>query len=82
MEKGFLRIDIRISVLESRLDFHIENTFKNHADNHPEGGIGLENVRKRLDLNYKDNYQLTNEIKDNRYAAKLTIFNLNNWKNE
>jgi sensor histidine kinase YesM len=82
MEKGFLSIEIRISVQKNRFDFYIENTFKNHAGNHQEGGIGLENVRKRLDLNYKNNYLLTSEVKDERYAAKLTILNLNIWTNE
>ncbi len=82
LEKGFLNIDIRITVVKNQLDFYIENTYLSRAVGHSNGGIGLENVRKRLDLNYKNNYLLSNEIKGNRYAAKLTIFNLNNWKNE
>jgi sensor histidine kinase YesM len=82
LEKGFLNIDIRIAVVKNQLDFYIENTYLSRAVGHSNGGIGLENVRKRLDLNYKNNYLLSNEIKGNRYAAKLTIFNLNNWKNE
>jgi sensor histidine kinase YesM len=82
LEKGFLNINIRITVVKNQLDFYIENTFLSRAVGHSNGGIGLENVRKRLDLNYKNNFLLSNEIKGNRYAAKLTIFNLNNWKNE
>ncbi|MEE4284804.1 MAG: histidine kinase, partial [Mariniphaga sp.] len=82
LEKGFLNINIRITVVKNQLDFYIENTYLSRAVGHSNGGIGLENVRKRLDLNYKNNYLLSNEIKGNRYAAKLTIFNLNNWKNE
>jgi hypothetical protein len=39
--------------------------------------MGLENFRKRLDLNYKDNYMLGKTVQDEWYTAHLLIPELN-----
>jgi two-component system, LytTR family, sensor kinase len=77
LEKGFLTIRIQISVNDNQLSFRIGNSFHESNDKSQNGGIGLENIRKRLDLNYRNNYELKIDKRDNWYFAELTIFNLN-----
>ena len=74
---GFLTIDIRILVKDNQLNFSIGNSFLNDNEKSDKQGIGLENIQKRLDLNYKDNYQLEIKNENKRFAVDLTIHNLN-----
>jgi hypothetical protein len=37
------------------------------------GGVGITNLRRRLDLLYKDNYRFETKIIDNKYIASLWI---------
>ena len=73
---GFLRIKVRIEAGNNQLSFFIKNTVKEYDSTNEKSGIGLENIRKRLELNYGNNYQLTNEIVDTWYIVNLTIYNL------
>ena len=81
IKDGFLKVEINIAVAENQLDFTIRNTVLNSDAKNENSGIGLENIRKRLDLHYSNNYQLNNENKDNWYSVNLLIFNLNTIKN-
>ncbi len=78
---GFLNIEINIDFKESRLDFSIRNTVLKTDTTDENTGIGLENIKKRLDLNYKDNYELNIENKDNWHVVNLSLFNLNSNEN-
>lgn len=73
---GFLRIEINVEVKDNCLRFVIRNTYIKNNHSNKGQGIGLENIRKRLELNYKGNYRLKNEIKDNWYCSELEIFDL------
>lgn len=77
---GFLSIEISIKVSNNSLYFNIRNTF-NQENQNQKPGIGLENIKKRLDLNYGSNYQLTYNQKNNWYTVNLLISNLNTNKN-
>lgn len=70
---GFLQIKIKIEVKKDHLYFRIENTVKQEEIQTGKAGIGLENIKKRMELNYRDNYSLENIIQDNWYTAKLKI---------
>jgi len=68
-------IDIKICQIENQINFTICNSkfnSDNKLDEHH--GIGLENLKKRLDLIYQQNYKL--QIVDNKdnYLANLIIF--------
>jgi sensor histidine kinase YesM len=76
LEYGFLTIDIQTSVVERQLTFRIANSYREANDHSKNGGIGIENIRKRLDLNYADNFELKTEKKNNRYVAELMIFEI------
>lgn len=57
--------------------------FQNHESNNPESGIGLENLRRRLDIVYKDDYKLefTNDGKTFRVDLTLNFTNKNYYYN-
>ncbi|MDT8400526.1 MAG: histidine kinase [Bacteroidales bacterium] len=74
---GYLSIDVTISLNEERMDFSVSNTFIGESSENKEGGLGIENILKRLEFHYRDNYKLEKEIKDKRYNACLSIFNIN-----
>ncbi|RKN80282.1 sensor histidine kinase [Ulvibacterium marinum] len=65
-------IRIVMSFAESRLNFYVENS--NHSKNtKAPSGIGIENTRKRLDLLYKKEYDLTITEHGDKYAVNLSI---------
>lgn len=76
---GYLQINIDIQLRESSLDFRIDNSIQMNDEIEIEKakGLGLENFRKRLNLNYENNYKLENSIKGNWYSASLQIPDLN-----
>ena len=66
---GKLGIDISLFCKNKTLYFTIENT--KLKTEHKADGIGLENIKKRLDLLYKDNYVL--KIDDNINIFKVDL---------
>ncbi|MCF8357863.1 MAG: histidine kinase [Prolixibacteraceae bacterium] len=80
--KGFLSIEVEIHVSENRLEFSIQNSIVPGNGTEKRSGIGLENIKKRLELHYREQYQLVNETRDNRYCVKLTISNLKHEEND
>ena len=80
---GTLRVRMEISRNGNSLRFSIGNTCRQEENgNGGKQGIGLENFRKRLDLNYKDNYSLENTLHDNWYRAELLIHDLHRQDDE
>lgn len=77
---GFLKVDIRINLIEDQLLFSIKNSILKNESKEDKPGIGLENIKKRLNLLYKNNYQLRIENKENWYVVNLIISNLNTIK--
>ncbi|GET22526.1 sensor histidine kinase [Prolixibacter denitrificans] len=73
---GFLTVDMTIVFKDGQLRFHIQNTTRNHVENNENGGIGLENIRKRLELNYPERHELKIEKNENWYTVDLTITDL------
>jgi two-component system LytT family sensor kinase len=76
-KNGFLEIHIEIRAEKESLDFRIKNPVLPEQLEEGNNGIGLENFRKRLDLNYNGNYELETVISDGWYTAKLSITDLN-----
>ena len=71
-----IRIKIAAEVVGRQLQFHSSNTFaptESNADKYLSKGIGLENVQKRLDLQYPDRHQLTAAIEDSVYHIDLKL---------
>ncbi len=73
LKNGALNINIDLNCNNENIYFKIENSYKKPQT--ISNGIGLENIKKRLDLVYKANYNLI--INDNDGLFKVTL-NLNN----
>ncbi len=81
LAQGFLRIRIDIRIENLMLDFTIKNSVISIENEGNENGIGLENLKKRLDLKYNDNYRLEKSISEGWYLAHLRIPDLNKIEN-
>ena len=75
---GFLKVDIKVKLIDDALQFQIKNTFLKDNVRGNKEGIGLKNIKKRLDLLYKNNHQLQIKTGDNLFIVNLIINNLNN----
>ena len=65
-------ICLRINLDGKRLHFYMEN--KKHTMNRDlEGGIGLNNVKRRLDLLYPGKYTLNIQDEDQTYTCELSL---------
>ena len=67
-------VDIQIKAKDGKLHMNISNGFKRVPK--PVGyvgGVGLDNVKKRLDLNYAGNYRLSIQEMEDRYIVKLEL---------
>lgn len=70
-----IKIDVTININENgELKFECKNTFQpnTNTDNLAKG-IGLENVRKRLNLLYPDAHSLITKEENNLYFVELTM---------
>jgi len=74
---GFLQVNIAITLKNNSLSFIIKNTVKQDTAQHGKTGIGLENIKKRLDLIYPDAYKLEINLVDDWYIVDLYIENIN-----
>ena len=77
----FITIDINIHVQDFSLDFSIQNSCFKQRGTSESGGLGLENIRKRLELHYPGNFTLENKVENSMYKVQLSIDNLNSIKN-
>ncbi len=68
-------VDIAISVQDSQIVFECKNSIapKKPSDNPKEGGVGLQNVKRRMELIYGNRYTLNIDKKDNLYNILLKI---------
>ncbi|TKG93832.1 histidine kinase [Puteibacter caeruleilacunae] len=67
-------IDISVEMRDGRLKFYCENSFDDEVNlKDIAGGIGLQNVQSRLDLQYPDAYELKTHESENRYIVELLI---------
>lgn len=65
-------IRIRLNLKSGILDFRTQNAImKQNKEN--KKGIGIENCRRRLELLYRNRYQLVTEEKDRNFYVHLTL---------
>ena len=70
-ESNFLNLKIKIE--NGKFIFVLENDFEEIKNKNSHGGIGIENVRKRLQLIYPKDFQLEILITQNIFRVQLTI---------
>jgi LytS/YehU family sensor histidine kinase len=66
------KIYISITFVENKVILNTMNQIKN-IDFNKQGGVGIKNVRRTLDIVYPNKYNLEITNKDNWYIVKLTI---------
>jgi len=68
-------IDIRLKVEEGKVVFNTRNSMvkETSTENKNYYGIGLDNVKKRLDLLFRERYQLTITEKEDEYLVDLIL---------
>lgn len=66
-------LTIRLEVKEGKLLFTVMNTIDMQKQDRTEGGIGLMNLKKRLELYYHGRYQYKTTIEQGIYSAYLSI---------
>lgn len=71
IREGRLIIYIDLITVAKKIVFKIRNTFLN--DDASKKGIGLENIKKRLDLLYKDRYSLVIEKETDYFKVNLEL---------
>ncbi len=69
------KVEINIFIETNSLIFTVENDFLVIEETKGHHGIGLKNVKKRLELQYKGNHELTITKKDNFFSVKLVLLN-------
>jgi two-component system, LytTR family, sensor kinase len=65
-------ISITLSISDDTLFFHVFNK-KTDMNKDSTGGIGLTNVKRRLELLYKNEYSLTIDDKNDTYRCELNL---------
>jgi len=67
-------VSVSFRVKNRKLEFSCLNSRPAHRVSQSVGGLGLSNIRRRLDLLYPDKYELTTTDTDKQYSVKLHIY--------
>ncbi len=70
-EEGFIRV--QLSVNQSVIELKVENSLINSYRESSSEGFGLKNLKRRLELLYKDRYDLSLTRESNLFRAKLQL---------
>ena len=73
IKNGVLKIEIVASSNKENISFSIKNTRSNPENSN--AGIGLQNIKKRLDLLYTNKYDLKIEESESHFKVHLTLNN-------
>jgi hypothetical protein len=71
--KGVAFIKIKIVIKDNILDFWVENKIESHIKDPNNSGIGLTNIKNRLNLLYPNAHQLTIIETENNYSVHLNL---------
>lgn len=66
-----IKVDIRFEITDNFLFFTVENTFYKNNEINVKHGIGIENVKRRLQLLYGENFTLETKVKKNKFKVLL-----------
>lgn len=72
-DDGKLKISICVELNAEELNFKIVNSISGSSESTQGEGIGLENIKRRLDLLYDKKYELKTERTINSYTAHLRL---------
>lgn len=70
---GGYHINIALKKQDNEIQFYIENSVPGEIRFEKKGGIGLENLKRRLALLYPDKHTFSAKIKQNTFLAELKL---------
>ena len=73
LEDGTVHLDIKFDKTRSGISFSIKNKTPTQKAEHAEGGIGLVNIKRRLNLLFTENHQLDIIEEDGWYVVYLEL---------
>lgn len=68
-------VNINMITFKNEIQFTVENNFDSSENVEDKSGIGLKNLKRRLELVYPNKYKLSFSITKNVYKAQLTLNN-------
>lgn len=71
--KGVAWVKIIIEIHGNELDFWIENTIGNHSKDEENSGIGVTNIKSRLDLIYPNAHTLELKMENKKFNVHLKL---------
>ena len=73
-ETGIAKIEIKLELIDEQIEFSVLNSKSgNITEASNKNGLGLINIKKRLDIIYKNNYTLSIDNKSVEYKIQLSI---------
>lgn len=73
-DNDLIEVQITFEVLENKmLKFKVENNFNHLIETNKKHGIGIQNVKRRLELLFNRNFKLKSTIKKQKYLVILKI---------
>ncbi|MBB6499234.1 sensor histidine kinase [Pedobacter cryoconitis] len=66
-------VEISIRTVDNYLHFNVNNSVCNVHPSEDFGGVGVANVKKRLNIHYAGKYKLTNQIENGIYKVNLQL---------
>jgi len=66
-------VNVKIQLDGKQCIYTVENSKPEAANQHEKSGIGLQNVKRRLDLSYPQQYKLITEDKKDVYFVQVTL---------
>ena len=67
------RLTVSLEEDDHFIYFHCENEYQQVNEPNKKGGLGLKNIRRRLELLYPDRHELTIEDHENRFDVRLKL---------
>lgn len=66
-------VKVSIKIEDGVLKYRVSNSVNNRAEQHQNGGLGLQNIKRRLDIYYHGHYLLDVKQDDQHYSVLLEI---------
>jgi len=66
-------VNIEIIAKNDRIDFSISNNFDKEEDENEQEGIGISNLKRRLEIGYKKDFNLSISKMDETFKAQLAL---------
>ncbi|HZY80624.1 MAG TPA: histidine kinase [Cyclobacteriaceae bacterium] len=73
-EKSWIKV--KVNSTKDTVEFYIRNSIHRQANQEKEGGIGIQNVRRRLELKYAANHELIIKEEGDEFVVQLMIRHL------